>query len=394
MELPPYSVVKHTAQGYVARLKNPKTGRPTNVALWTRNERVPKSKRTRAEARRRAPDRVAAYIGQLTMVSAISAGAVSTVRDFFAVAHDDPGARGKLSPDTLKLRVFSLELFRSFLASAGVNDFSPVADITRQHIEEYKRKLAKGGIRTPEGNRSRPASERSIVRHVGIVKRAFNYALQDRELIGLKSSPAKHVTTRLWKNVHEQRQVVRDRSISDETFQTLLAASLDSRAPFYMHAALTVMSETGVRRGELVSARWDGIQESGAGAMLRVSGKTGIRLIPLLDSTVAYLDQWRARLHDLGIRSPWILCNENGTPLNPTSLNQAFRRIRNRLGIDPSVRLYGLRHRYAHKLAKRAPMNTVAAAMGHADIRTTSIYTFTDVETQAEVIRQAFQDAG
>ena len=394
MELPAFSVVKHSTQGFVARLKNPKTGRPTNVALWDKADGVPKSKRTRAEARRRAPDRVAAYLGQIKIVSAVSAGAVSTVTEFFQVAAEDPGARGKLSPDTLKLRQFSLELFRSFLSSAGVNDFSPVADITREHVEEFKRSMAKGGIRTPKGNRSRPASERSIVRHVQIVKRAFNYALQDRELIGLTSSPAKHVTTKLWNSIHEQRQVVRDRSIDDETFQTLLDASLDPSAPFYMHAVLTFMAETGMRRGELVSARWDGIQESGAGAMLRVSGKTGVRLIPLLDSTVAYLDEWRARLDDLGIRSPWIVCNENGTPLNPTSLNQAFRRIRIRLGLDPSVRLYGLRHRYAHKLAEHAPMNTVAAAMGHTDIRTTSIYTFTDVETQAHVIRQAFQDAG
>ena len=77
-----------------------------------------------------------------------------------------------------------------------------------------------------------------------------------------------------------------------------------------------------------------------------------------------------------------------GGHLKKHTLPQAYRRYRDKLGITgENTNLYGLRHRYGHKLAEALPVNRVAAAMGHTQINTTMIYIRAEVEDVADEIR-------
>jgi site-specific recombinase XerD len=62
-------------------------------------------------------------------------------------------------------------------------------------------------------------------------------------------------------------------------------------------------------------------------------------------------------------------------PHLPTIPSQTHCRVTKRAGVNPAASVHWLRHAHAsHAIDNGAPITLVAATLGHADLKTTSVY--------------------
>jgi integrase len=158
------------------------------------------------------------------------------------------------------------------------------------------------------------------------------------------------------------------RALSPDQIRKLLDTALEDDPEFY--DILVVYLWTGIRRSELLTLRWDGVDFAGKGA--RVIGKGNKeRIVPLLPEVLAVLE---TRVRDVGRVFPGC---------HPDTITHRFRRLARTCGF--SCRLHDLRHSAAtYMLASGTPINVVQAILGHASVSTTQIY----AKTLAEVARR------
>lgn len=150
---------------------------------------------------------------------------------------------------------------------------------------------------------------------------------------------------------------------------------------------LCVLYDTGARVQELVDLSVRDVRLD-APAQVRITGKgRKTRIVPLMNSTVALLREY-LREHDLqrpDRADEPLFRNRRRERLTRSGvryiLNQHTERARQRRHGLPPVHPHKLRHSKAMHLLKAGnPMVVIQAVLGHADVRTTSIYARADVE--------------
>jgi integrase len=147
---------------------------------------------------------------------------------------------------------------------------------------------------------------------------------------------------------------------------------------------------TGARRGELLALRWSDLDlDAGTvriGRSLRrgehglrfKSPKTaaGTRTVGLGSATVAMLRRLRAEQVERRLAfgpayhadADLIVCDADGSPLNPDHVSRQFRALANLAGLPAEVHLHTLRHSAASFMAAAGvPASDIAAQLGHAD---------------------------
>ncbi|MDQ6617256.1 MAG: site-specific integrase [Actinomycetota bacterium] len=158
---------------------------------------------------------------------------------------------------------------------------------------------------------------------------------------------------------------------------------------------LRVSAAVGGRRGEVGALRWpvvdlDGAElkivralvESADGSIFEKDTKTHqARRVALDPGTVAALREWRRivekRAADAGVEllaDGFVFSAEvdGSRPWRPYHWTSVWRRVRDKSGIDPAVRLHDLRHFAAtHLLDAGVPVKTVSSRLGHARPGTT-----------------------
>ncbi|MDP9075125.1 MAG: site-specific integrase, partial [Actinomycetota bacterium] len=132
--------------------------------------------------------------------------------------------------------------------------------------------------------------------------------------------------------------------------------------------------------GELRVVR--ALVESADGSIYEKDTKTHqVRRVALDRGTVAVLQDWRRivekRAADAGVEvldDGFVFSSEvdGSRPWRPYRWTSVWRRVRQKAGIDPKVRLHDLRHFAAtHLLDSGVPVKTVSARLGHARPATT-----------------------
>lgn len=190
---------------------------------------------------------------------------------------------------------------------------------------------------------------------------------------------------------------------------------LDHTADERIGALWRFLALTGCRRGEALGlTRFALDLEAGtarierqlvplAGRLEYVAPKSdsGVRTVRLDASTVAAL---RRHLADQELeRAAWgdayqndglVFCHENGTPLDPRGVSQAFQVRRKAAGL-PKLTLHGLRHSAATHLALTvgAHRETVRAALGHSSTRTTETYYTHELDAASRVASDGLAEA-
>jgi integrase len=235
----------------------------------------------------------------------------------------------------------------------------------------YAELLAKGG------RGGRPLAAKTV-RHAHIVlRRALDDAVQaglvTRNVAALTKAPAvRRAEMRTW---------------TAEQVGVFLAAASE-HAP-RLAAAFTVEVTTGLRRGELLGLRWSEVDLDAARAHVvrslvivdnkvcesEVKTNAGRRLVPLAPEAVAALREHRK--HQLEERLQWgpayrdldlVFCREDGSPLHPERLIDAFARTTKAAGLSP-IRFHDLRHTFATLgLQAGVPAKVMQEILGHSSI--------------------------
>ncbi len=158
---------------------------------------------------------------------------------------------------------------------------------------------------------------------------------------------------------------------------------------------LRLAAAVGGRRGEVAALRWPtvdldsgelviakGLVEVRDGTIFEKDTKTHqARRVALDDGTVAALKEWRRTVEaraaacEVALQADGFVFSaevDGSRPWRPFRWTSAWRRLRDKVGIDSSIRLHDLRHFAATQLLDAGvPVKTVSGRLGHARPATT-----------------------
>lgn len=254
------------------------------------------------------------------------------------------------SATTLKGYAQDLDQFRRWL-EATFNCQTYVEDVTISDVEEYLRMLKEERGLTPASRKRVAAS----------IKVFFRYAYRRkwcREDIAAQVQPIK------------VPQKEREYLTEDEVME--FAGEIRHRL---VRVAVLTMYYTGLRVSELADLRKDDVDfENGVVRVVR--GKGGkARSVPmsakLRELLTDYLT-WR-------VDSDYFFATRKSGRLSKEHIDRVIRETRRRLGLRKKVTAHTFRHSFASGLvAKNVNIVNISKLLGHADIKTTSVYTHTD----------------
>jgi len=242
---------------------------------------------------------------------------------------------------------YSSIVVRHIIPSLG-NIF--ITDLQPQQIQSYYAdKLSKGRVDGKGG-----LSARSVVYHHRILSKALDYAV--------KMGIAIRNVARVVQPPRVQRIIMRTLS-ADEVVRFLDAAR---ETDYYVYFATLLY--TGLRRGELLALRWRNLDldnatltvvetayKLGNGNYVIKEPKTAHsrRTVTLPSSLVELFKAYRADQELLRIQlgitlnvDDFVFIRSDGSPINPSAVTLAFRRIIKRAGLR-GIRIHDLRHTHA-----------------------------------------------
>ena len=168
-------------------------------------------------------------------------------------------------------------------------------------------------------------------------------------------------------------------------------------------ALVRFLASTGARAEETCGMKIGELDRRAERPIWRVSKSKGdkARDVPLPNTTVAALDEWLAeRVNPAGgrralraRRADPLFVRVDGTAFSPQALDRLVRGLALRAGVvlPAGAAAHAFRHHYGVTLALRGvPLTVISQLMGHADPRTTSIYT----KVASQQLIAALDDAG
>ncbi len=234
------------------------------------------------------------------------------------------------------------------------------SEVTTEHLRAWVRGLSQAGL-------AAKSQARMLVAARGLFKR-----LVDEEL--LAEDPARPV---------ELPKAPRDLPmlLSADEIQRMLAGATGAEAS-RDRALLALLYGAGLRVSEAVKLQLGAIDLDGG--IVRALGKgKKERLVPIGGAVIEMVQAWlrEGRPHQLGIVvSDWLFPGRN--PVRPLTRQAAFKIVRKLAllaGVVREVSPHKLRHSFAtHLVRGGADLRSVQVMLGHADLRTTEMYTHVD----------------
>jgi len=247
-----------------------------------------------------------------------------TVSELIHIYLKDPD-RVQLSPHTLRADSLAIRRFIEIVGDIAIDE------ITSDHIKRFKQVASK----TLSVN-----SVNSYLRHI---RAALNWCKEEEYLDATPS--VKQFKT--GKRIHH--------TINDQDLQKLIDHTRENNHDMYCIILFALY--TGCRRAEIVNAKWKDVSSD----VIRIIGKGDKeRIIPLVDNALSevkrttdkYIFKYR----------------------HVSTLSNYFRELCRDVGVK--ARFHDLRHTAAtHMLKNGIDLKMVKEILGHADIRTTEIYT-------------------
>jgi integrase/recombinase XerD len=293
--------------------------------------------------------------------------------DVQAFRHYIQSERG-LAANTLLAYGRDLDRFTGWVAGGGLASYlSP----SLRDLSHYLEFLRAEGLAPP-----------SVARHLVALKMFYRFLrLEERtgeSTVELLSSPA------LWERIPQV--------LSPEAVTRLLDAP-QPRDRFYLRdrAILETLYATGSRASEVVGLKREDLYLDAS--FCKCFGKGGKqRIVPLgrpaVNALRAYLEGLRPRLTQAAPDAPWVFVSRGGRGLTREMLWVLVKKYVKRAGLHVKVSPHTLRHSFAtHLLAGGADLRTVQELLGHANIRTTQMYTHVDRD-RLRAIHRRFHPRG
>lgn len=246
-----------------------------------------------------------------------------------------------------------------------------VADITREHIEAYKRDLA-----ARPGQRGKPLSKTTLGMRVGHLHTFFGRIAEwDYNDVPARIPVYASDRPRLDKPL--------PKFLDDAQAVAFMAAARNLPDPLD-RLMVIALARTGMRRGELLGLSIDAVVQIGTGYWLRTPvGKLRTdRYIPLHPQLKDLLDDWVAGRP--GWQATSLLLTDRGRPIPPTRVDKAVQKAATAAGIG-HVHPHQLRHTLATQAINRGmSLEAIAALLGHHDLSMTMVYARIADRTVAE----------
>jgi integrase len=151
---------------------------------------------------------------------------------------------------------------------------------------------------------------------------------------------------------------------------------------------LTALRVTGARPGEVMRVTAADVDPDACVWVLgrhKTADKTGKPRVIYLTPAMVGLSRRLCERHPAGP----LFRNRAGRPWNRNAVRCRFRRLREKLGLDPGVVAYAFRHTWAtDALERQVPIATVAELMGHSDTSMVSAH-YSHLHERREHLRAA-----
>jgi integrase/recombinase XerD len=262
-----------------------------------------------------------------------------------------------------------LERFALWVANGGLEDYLQPSVRALSHYVSHLR--------------DEQLAPPSIARHLIALKMFYRFLRMEERAqasaVELLSSPT------LWERIPQV--------LSPESVAKLLSTPQPADR-FYLRdqALLETLYATGSRASEVVGLRLaDLFLDSGFCKCLGKGSKQ--RVVPLGQPALAalrsYLSDLRPALVRAAAEAPWVFVSRGGRVLTREMLWTIVKKYVRRAGLNTKVSPHTLRHSFAtHLLAGGADLRTVQELLGHANIRTTQLYTHVDRDRLKAIHRQ------
>lgn len=222
----------------------------------------------------------------------------------------------------------------------------------------------------------------TIARHMATI-RVFGRFLESRGLTA--ANPADQLSQpKTWQNLPGV--------LNRKQMKALLAAP-QPEEPLYQRdlAMLELLYAGGMRASELAELDIDRLHFDLGVARVIGKGRRE-RIVPIgrpaLEATRRYLDELRPKLLREDRPTGRLLLSRTGAPITRIIVWQIVEKHARRAGLH-NVHPHTLRHSFAtHLLVGGADLRVVQEMLGHANIRTTQIYTHVDRSRLREVIEK------
>lgn len=220
---------------------------------------------------------------------------------------------------------------------------------------------------------------RSIARRLSAVRTFFRFLVREKQV---RSNPAVGVRSpRIGKRLPG--------TLDADRMARLLDIPGDGPLVARDRAILELFYSSGLRLSELTGLDLSGIDL--ADATVRVVGKgSRERLLPVGRYAIAALRKWlEKRAHLAAPAETALFVSQRGTRLSRRSVQARVDYWARRQGIDTHVHPHLFRHSFAtHLLESSHDLRGVQELLGHANIRTTQVYTHLDFQHLAQIYDQ------
>lgn len=254
----------------------------------------------------------------------------------------------KLSKYTIKMYTYVLKYFFDFCVSVKQTDFSK---IDSAFLKGYAIHLAEN-----KGN-----SSGGVALQFRCIRALFGYA--NREDIENAQPFKKFRIPKI------ERPAMK--YVEKEEYELLIHSARMSENPLRDTSIISVLFDTGVRIGELLSlTAQDILSERG---MLRVRGKTGERLVPCSRPVLKRLGQYISSERP---KSPLkeVFLTDSETAMNYSSVALMLKRVSKRASV-PYKSPHCYRRGYCTAMVKNgADLFSIQRSMGHRSIHQTNLY--------------------
>ncbi|MFN2308977.1 MAG: tyrosine recombinase XerC [Gammaproteobacteria bacterium] len=270
----------------------------------------------------------------------------------------------RLSPHTLSAYARDLRGLVAFCVRQGLADW---AALDAHAVRAYAAACHREGL-----------GGKSIQRRLSAVRGLFDYLLREQRV---GHNPGRGVRApkapRKLPSVLDVDQMAR-----------LLDLPADDPLAVRDLALLELLYSAGLRLAELTGLDLPDLDL--AAGLVTVTGKgRKTRLVPVGRQAQAALRRWlavRPGLLPAGDTEPALFLARSGRRLAPRSVQQRLARWARHQGLEGRVHPHQLRHACAsHLLESSGDLRAVQELLGHADIKTTQIYTHLDFQHLAQV---------
>lgn len=273
----------------------------------------------------------------------------------------------------------------------------PLNEINLWVIEKWRSERLKAGIKASTVNRD-------ITTLKAILSKALEWDVLDKHpLAKLKRLPTDNLKRvrylsleeeqRLRETLNKRDQRIRDRRTTANQWRKErgyeLRPEYSGRYVDHLQPLVQLALNTGMRRGELFSLKWQDVTLTKAqitihGATAK-SGKT--RHIPLNQEALAVLKQWKAMA---SADAELVFPGRDNTRLD--NVNSSWETLLKHAGIN-GFRWHDMRHNFASRLVMAGvDLNTVRELLGHSDITMTLRYAHLAPEHKAKAVEKIVQE--